>query len=57
MNDELMKKANAIFYSLTKSAARNSFIETLEDSGLTIEDWRQIKQVITNSTGIDGFYV
>ena len=52
-----MKKANAIFYSFTKAAARNSFIETLEHSGLTLEDWQQIKREITNGTGIDGFYV
>lgn len=45
MNDELKAKMNDLMYRLTKHAARNSFMEFLEDEvGITEEDYEQIKE-------------
>jgi len=57
MNDDLIQKANSLFYALTKDAARNSFIEYLEDSGATQDEWQEIKSEITSKTGIESFYI
>jgi hypothetical protein len=57
MNDDLMQKANSLFYALTKDAARNSFIEYLEDAGVTQDEWQEIKSEITSKTGIESFYI
>ena len=57
MNDDLIQKANSLFYALTKDAARNSFIEYLEDSGVTQDEWQEIKSEITSKTGIESFYI
>jgi len=57
MNDDLIKKANAMFYRLTKDAARYSFIEYLEDAGLTSDEWQEIKSEIASKTGIESFYI
>ena len=57
MNDDLMQKANSLFYALTKMAARDSFIEFLEDSGLTSDEWQEIKSEITSKTGIEFKYL
>ncbi len=57
MNDDLMQKANSLFYALTKDAARNSFIEYLEDAGVTQGEWQEIKSEITSKTGIESFYI
>jgi tRNA A37 threonylcarbamoyladenosine biosynthesis protein TsaE len=56
MNDDLIKKANAMFYRLTKDAARYSFIEYLEDAGLTLDEWEKIKSEITSKTKIEFKY-
>ena len=57
MNDDLIKKANAMFYRLTKDAARDSFIEYLEDAGLTSDEWQKIKAEITSKTKIEFKYL
>ena len=57
MNDDLMQKANSLFYALTKAAARNSFVEYLEDAGVTQSEWQEIKSEITRKTGIESFYI
>lgn len=57
MDGELKKKASSMFYDLTKAAARDSFADTLEVHGLTLEEWKEIKREITSKTGIDGFYI
>ena len=57
MNDDLIKKANSMFYILTKTAARDSFIEFLEEAGLTSGEWQEIKSEITSKTGIEFKYL
>ncbi len=52
MNVELKNKADTLFYALTKMAAINSFEEFLEDEGLTIEDYKEIKQEVLSGRGI-----
>ena len=44
MNDELKVKMNRLIYSLTKDAARSSFIEYLENCGITEEEYDLIKE-------------
>jgi hypothetical protein len=57
MNDELKKKAENVFYFLTKEAARNSFAEFLEGCGCSHEDWQEIKKEITAKTNIEFKYL
>ena len=44
MDVELKKKADNLFYFLTKDAARDSFTEYLENCGLTDAEYQQIKK-------------
>ena len=57
MNNELKKKAETMFYFLTKEAARNSFAEFLDDNGVLDEEWEAIKAHITEKTGIKFNYL
>ena len=57
MNEELKAKAETIFYYLTKSASRYSFVEYLEGCGVTRKEWSEIKQEITNKAGIELKYL
>jgi hypothetical protein len=57
MNEDLMKKANNMFYYLTKTAARDSFTDFLEEVGLTSDEWQEIKSEITSKTGIEFKYL
>jgi orotate phosphoribosyltransferase-like protein len=43
MNDELKEKMNTLMYFLTKEAARSSFVEFIEDIGISDEDYKDIK--------------
>jgi len=52
MSEELKSKADTLFYALTKMAARNSFEDFLEDEGLTLEDYKEIKQEVLSGRGI-----
>ncbi len=47
MKDNLKEKAETVFYFLTKMAARDSFIEFLDECDCTDEEWQQIKQEIS----------
>ncbi len=38
-------------YALTKHAARNSFIEFLEDWGLSEEDYAEVKAYLNSNLG------
>tara|TARA_R110000850_G_C9673720_1_gene437087 strand:+ start:27 stop:200 length:174 start_codon:yes stop_codon:yes gene_type:complete len=57
MTEDLRKKANMMFYWLTKCAARDSFVEFLEEAGLNQDEWEQIKSEITSKTGIEFKYL
>ncbi len=56
MNEELQKKMNTLMYALTKEAARSSFVEWLEEWGITEEEYEQIK-AHWKTLGINGTYV
>tara|TARA_Y100000310_G_C20704315_1_gene833512 strand:+ start:2460 stop:2636 length:177 start_codon:yes stop_codon:yes gene_type:complete len=58
MDEELKQKAETFMYFLTKTAARNSFVEFVEeDCCLTMDDWRLVKDYITEKTGIEFKYL
>ena len=57
MTPELKKKAETMFYFLTKEAARSSFMEFLEGCDVTDDEWDQIKEEITSKTGIEFKYL
>jgi hypothetical protein len=45
MTDELKEKMNKLMYRLTKHAARNSFMDFLEEEvGITDDDYEEIKK-------------
>ncbi len=52
MNADLKKKADSLFYFLTKDAARDSFSEFLESCGLSDDDYEQIKKEVLLPHGI-----
>ena len=56
MNEELTTKANDLFYSLTKDAARNDFSEYLERFGIDFDEWDEIKNQLAK-IGIKKSYV
>ena len=43
MNDELKAKMNTLMYSLTKEAARSSFVQFIEELGISDDDYEEIK--------------
>ena len=56
MNEELLIKANNLSYRLTKDAAREDFIEYLEDLDISYDDWKKIKEYLSK-IGINKSYV
>lgn len=44
-------KLNSLMYALTKHAARNSFVDFLEDWGLTEQDYAEVKEYLNASLG------
>ena len=44
-------KLNSLMYALTKHAARNSFIEFLEEWGLSEEDYAEVKAYLNSNLG------
>tara|TARA_R110000824_G_scaffold330463_1_gene517268 strand:- start:51 stop:224 length:174 start_codon:yes stop_codon:yes gene_type:complete len=57
MDAELKKKAETMFYFLTKEAARNSFADFLYNSGVSDDEWQAIKAHITEKTSIEFKYL
>ena len=57
MNDDLKKKAETMFYFLTKEAARSSFVDFLYDNGVSDDEWQAIKSHVTDKTGIKFNYL
>ena len=56
MNEELLIKANDLFYTLTKDAAREDFIEYLEELDISYDEWEEIKEHLSK-IGINKSYV
>jgi len=56
MNEQLLIKANDLFYRLTKDAAREDFIEYLECLDITYDEWKEIKEHLSK-IGINKSYV
>lgn len=46
------KKFETFMYALLKTAARESFVDFLDDWGLTEEDYQEIKKHLTETYGI-----
>ena len=57
MGAELKKKAETMFYFLTKEAARNSFADFLYGNGVSDAEWKAIKAHITEKTSIEFKYL
>ena len=60
MNDELTKKAERVFYHLTKNAnaARSSWNDFLyEECDCSDSEWQEVKKEITEKTGIEFKYL
>ena len=58
MNKEQKKKFETIVYMLTKTAARQSFSDFLEeDCGVEEQDWEDFKKYVTSKTGIEFKYL
>ncbi len=57
MNDDLLKKAETVFYYLTKEAARTSFNDFLSFCDCTDDEWELIKNEITSKTKIKFNYL
>lgn len=43
MNDKQIEDFQKLMYGLVKNAARSSFVEFLEECGLTMDDYSSIK--------------
>ena len=43
MNDDLKEKMNTLMYFLTKEAARSSFMEFIEEIGISEDEYEEIK--------------
>jgi len=56
INDDLKKKISSLMYALTKTAAREDFVEFLDCEGLTLNDYEDIKR-FWESVGITGTYL
>ena len=52
MNEDIQKKMQTLIYALTKNAARFSYLEFLEDYGITMEDYAEIKKVWEEKLGV-----
>lgn len=52
MNEELQKKMQRLMYFLTKNAARESFMDFLEYSDISEEDYQEIKREWKDKLGI-----
>lgn len=52
MNEDLQKKMQTIMYALTKNAARNSYLEFLDDWGISEEDYDEITKVWEEKLGV-----
>jgi len=52
MGEEIQKKMQTIMYALTKNAARSSYVEFLEDWGITEDDYEQIKAIWAEKLGV-----
>ena len=57
MDEKLKKKAETMFYFLTKEAARDSFSDFLDYNGVSNEEWQAIKSYITEKTSIEFKYL
>jgi hypothetical protein len=51
------KKMQTLMYALVKNAASNSFVEFLEDRGLTYEDYEELRQEWIEKLGIEKPYL
>lgn len=52
MNEDLQKKMQTLMYALTKEAARSSYVEFLEDRGISEDDYEEIKKVWEEKLGV-----
>jgi hypothetical protein len=49
------KKFSTLMYWLTKNAARDSFIEFLDDIDLSLEDYVEIKKHLKEKYGVETY--
>ena len=56
MEEKLRKKANTLFYFMTKTVARDSFSEFLDSCELTKDEWKEIKKEL-ETLGITDTYI
>ena len=44
MSEELIEKMNTLMYFLVKGAARDSFVDFLDEMGISMEEYDEIKK-------------
>ena len=56
MNEEIQNKMQDLMYSLTKNAARESYLDFLEYLDITWDEYEMIKEVWKEKLGVEPTY-
>lgn len=55
MNEEIQNKMQDLMYSLTKNAARESYLDFLEYLDITWDEYEMIKEVWKEKLGVEPY--